>query len=183
MRSLFLMLVCLLLIGCVSYPPVPQTSKQSHIIETIHSGDELRLMILDEDDLSGVYKVDALGAITLPLVGPVNVSGLTLEQSATAISHKLKKGFLKNAQIAVSFQKQRDIYVLGEVQRPGNYPYTPDLTIVNAIAQAGGYTYRASKRAMLLRRQDKNGVTHKYNANEDSLLQPGDSITVQERFF
>lgn len=179
----FMYLCLVLLTGCASYPPAPVDKNHVQLVNTIHSGDEIRVVVLDEPGLSDIYKVDAAGDINLPLGGPIRIAGLTLGQAGRTISHQLEAGYLKQAQIATSFVRQRDIYVLGEVQRPGNYPYSPDLTVVKAIAQAGGYTYRAAKSNMLLRRQNAGQTAQKYSANEDTLLHPGDSITVGERFF
>lgn len=183
MHRFAILLIAALVTACASYPPLPVDTKHVQLVNTIHSGDEIRVAIMGEPTLSDVYKVNAGGDITLPLGGDIPVAGLTLNQAGRAISQRLENGYLKHAQIGTSFVKQRDVYVLGEVQRPGNYPYSPDLTVVKAIAQAGGYTYRAAKDNMLLRRQGNTQVSQKYSANEDSLLHPGDSIVVGERFF
>ncbi len=180
MRFAIFIIALFVLAGCATaYPPAP-AKLQNAQSELIQPGDQLRVVIFGEDTLTNVYPVDSQGFIALPLTGTIKVSHMTVADAATAIMQKLQTGYLRDPHVAVSFDKQRDIYVLGEVQRPGNYPYTPGLTVLQAIAKASGYTYRAAKQNIVLQHADSS---QPYQANDMTPLQPGDSIMVQERFF
>ena len=187
-KILILFILIELLSGCATrYPLAPSTLPSSTIhTDILLPGDQIRLVVFGEDNLSGPYILDNKGVITLPLVGSVILAGDTMQQAADRIKQALQQGYLRNPHVAISFEHPHDVYILGEVQKPGNYAYAPNLTVVQAVAKAGGYTYRADHDDILLRRTVpglRSTVTSKLQANEDTPLLPGDSITVQERFF
>ena len=100
----------------------------------------------------------------------------------SAISSRLKPDYLKNPRVSVEVIDYRPIYVLGEVREPGSYPYSANLTVVNAIALAGGYTYRAAKRKIeVIKANDPE--KKKRPISEQETLAPGDLVEVPERFF
>ncbi len=185
MKQLFSLLIAThCLFACTTvYPVAPQVvAVQTDVLQP---GDLIHVIVYGEESLSGHYTLDHHGAVTLPLVGRTIVSGKTVDQAATLIAKQLQQDYLHDPHVAVALDRQRDVYVLGEVQKPGNYTYEPNLTVLQAIAKAGGYSYRASHKAMILGRTNgtiSNTVT-RYQATEDTLLLPGDSITVQERYF
>ena len=113
---------------------------------TLDSGDKLRIVVFGQDALSNNYTVDAQGAVSLPLVGAVEARGLTTAQLGGAIAGRLKSGYVRDPSVAVEIETYRPFFVLGEVTFPGQYPYVPNMTVENAIAIAGGFTPRASKR-------------------------------------
>lgn len=146
------------------------------------SGDKLRVKVYNEDTISGEYEVDSTGNLSLQLIGSVKAAGLTLPELAGMIEHRLREeGYMINPKVAIDVLNYRPFYVLGEVNRPGSYPYVAGMTVLNAIALAGGYTYRAkTSRFELIR---GNGEEPKVAVEAQAVVLPGDIIKVNERFF
>jgi polysaccharide export outer membrane protein len=147
------------------------------------AGDQVRIIVVGEDNLTGEFRVNDSGNIALPLVGAVHAEGLTSGGLETAVAAALRRGkLISNPSVAVEIIAYRPIYVLGEVNKPGQYPYQPGMTVVTAVAVAGGFTYRAVEGyAAVVRTVDGTAVEGK--ANRQSFVQPGDVITVFERRF
>ncbi|SMF21272.1 polysaccharide export outer membrane protein [Tistlia consotensis] len=148
----------------------------------LDTGDKLRVTVFDEEDLSGEFEVNSTGVISLPLIGEVKAEGRTLSELEQAIVAKLLNGYLKNPRVSIEVLNYRPFYILGEVNNPGSYPYVSGMTVLNAVALAGGYTYRARKDRILIQRNgaDKDSATV---VGERAAVLPGDIITVDERFF
>jgi protein involved in polysaccharide export with SLBB domain len=146
------------------------------------TGDEIKVTVYDEPTLSGPKVVDGQGAITLDLIGPVEVRGLTLAEASRLIEAKLKDGWLRDPKITAEMTKGRPYYILGEVNRAGEYPFTSGLTIMNAIAAAGDFTYRADKKKIMVTSAD-TGVEREVKLTPTTPVQPGDRIRILERFF
>ncbi len=144
------------------------------------SGDRVRVVVFGQDDLSGEFEIDGTGNISLPLIQGVKAAGLTLRQLEQTITKKLKPDFLKNPRVSLEVLNYRPFYIIGQVKSPGSYPYVAGMTVVNAIALAGGYTYRARERKVLITRA-KDGKQRP--ANHSTQVLPGDVIEVPERFF
>lgn len=146
------------------------------------SGDKVRITVYNEDTLSGEYEVDGSGQLSLQLIGAIKASGLTVPQLTSIIEDKLRQGYLRNPSVAVEVLNYRPFYVLGEVKEPGKYPFVSGMTVLNAIALAGGYTYRGKKdRAMLIRAKDPAKKEQVVTPSE--AVMPGDIIRVPERIF
>lgn len=143
-------------------------------------GDRVRVVVFGQNDLSGEFEIDGTGNISLPLIQGVKAAGLTLRQLEQTITNKLKPDFLKNPRVSLEVLNYRPFYIIGQVKNPGSYPYVAGMTVVNAIALAGGYTYRASERKVLITRV-KNGKQRP--ANRSTRVLPGDVIEIPERFF
>lgn len=145
------------------------------------SGDEIKVTVYDEKDLSGPFVVDGLGQISMSLIGAVEVKNLTLGEAQKLIETKLKNGYLTDPKVTVEMTKGRPYYILGEVNRAGEYPFTSGLTVLNAIAVAGDFTYRAEKKKIMITSSD--GVEREVTLTSTTLVQPGDRIRIKERFF
>ncbi len=191
--SFLLILVLLPLTGCSSSDnsaPVPgEIIDAEKVIEqditqiyTLDSGDRIRVSVFDEDDISGQFEIDSEGYISMPLIGRVYVKGLTLLQAKDVIVERLLDGYLKNPRVALEILNYRPFYVLGEVKKPGSYPFVNGMSLHNAIALAGGFTYRASKNGILIKRGDK---IIRASGEEELVIPivPGDIIEVDERLF
>ncbi len=147
------------------------------------SGDEVRITTFGEKDLSGDFSVDDSGFVSLPLAGPLKAEGLTTRGLSDEIGHTLRaKNLLSDPNVVVEVVKYRPIFVLGEVQRPGPYPYQVRMTFLNAVALAGGFTPRAVKGHATVVRTAASG-TEKGRIDQLSQVEPGDVITVEERNF
>ena len=149
---------------------------------TLDSGDKLRIVVFGQDALSNNYIVDAEGQVALPLIGTVNARGLTPKELAGAIRSRLASGYIREPSVAVEVEVYRPFFVLGEVTYPGQYPYVPNMTVENAVAIAGGFTPRGFKYTVTVTRRVKGLPTRLTVPLHDPLC-PGDTITVQERWF
>ncbi len=146
------------------------------------SGDRVKVTIFGEEDLSGQFEVSGHGMIAFPLVGEVKAVGLSLRELEEEISRKLREGFLKKPRVNAEVVNYRPFYILGEVKRPGSYPYVSGMTVINAVALGGGFTYRAQKGRMSITRANDSAKQEKRILPED-IVMPGDIIKVPERFF
>jgi polysaccharide export outer membrane protein len=148
----------------------------------LDAGDKLRIVVFGQDTLTNTYAVDAAGQVTLPLIGAVTARGLTTQQLSAAIAGRLRAGFLRDPSVAVEVDTYRPFFVLGEVTYPGQYPYVPNITVEAAIAIAGGFTPRAAKKSVTVTRKIQ-GVPGRYKLPMNYPLEPGDVITIGERWF
>lgn len=146
-------------------------------------GDRVQITVFGDQALSGQHDVDAGGSIILPLIGPVKADGLTLGQLEQTIAAKLSRGYVNNPNVTAEIVRYRPFYIVGEVKNPGSYPYVPGMTVINGIALAGGFTYRAREGEFDLTRSEANGRTERLTANQETHVKPGDVITVNERYF
>ncbi|MBY0336701.1 MAG: polysaccharide export protein [Acetobacteraceae bacterium] len=146
------------------------------------AGDRIRVVVFNEEQLSGEVTVDPNGVVSLPLVGNVRVDGRSATQAATEIAQRLRGPFLRDPNVSVQVVQTRPFYVLGEVQRPGEYPYRPGLSIAAAVAIAGGYTFRANQTRIFLTRQGAPTEFH-LAVTPELVIAPGDVVRVPERIF
>ena len=146
------------------------------------SGDKLRIIVFGEDSLSGEFLVSGNGKVSLPLIGEIDALGRTIPELQTAIETKLADGYLKQPRVSAEVLNYRPFYILGEVIKPGEYPFTNGLTVLNAVATASGFTYRADKRKVFIKRAatDMEKVQELTPATP---VEPGDTIRIGERFF
>ena len=145
--------------------------------------DRLRITVFGQPTLTGEYTLDGNGVLAFPLIGNVPANGVTTNQLEQAIAAKLKPDYMVNPNVSAEIVTRRPFYVIGEVQKPGNYPYVSDMTAVNAIAMAGGFTRRARKNDFYIRRLDKDGKMVRIEANAGTVLQADDTLEVRERLF
>ena len=145
-------------------------------------GDKVRVTTFGEQSLSGEFFVGASGKISVPLVGELPAVGLTARQFQTAFEEALKDGYLKEPKVSVEVLSYRPFYILGEVTKPGTYPYTSDLSVLNAVATAGGFTYRANKKRVFIKRQDSD-KEESFDLGPTTEVAPGDTIRIEERLF
>ena len=146
---------------------------------SLGSGDQLQIVVFRHPDLSGQFSLDGEGYLALPLVGEIAAGGLTTRQLGDEIEIRLKAGhFLVSPQVGVQLVTYRSFYVLGEVGTPGSYEYRNGITVINAVALAGGYTSRADQSGGTIGRGDCRFATQ-----ADTIVKPGDIITIDERFF
>lgn len=146
------------------------------------TGDRVRVTVYGHEDLSGEFEIDATGRISMPLIQYVRANGRTLEELEQAITDKLQPDYLKNPRVSAEIIDYRPFYILGEVNTPGSYPYVNGMSVINAVAVAGGFTYRARKGRIRIERL-VDGETIEIEADSDTPVLPGDVITVPERFF
>jgi len=146
------------------------------------AGDKVRVITFGEESLTGEFYVSGAGKVSLPLVGEVDAAGKTAQEFQRAVETSLKDGFLKDPKVSVEVLTYRPFYILGEVQKPGEYPYTNALTVQNAVATANGFTYRANQKKVFIKRADSN-EEKEYPLTSSTPVSPGDTIRIGERFF
>ena len=184
-RSLFSLaaLAPLSLGACTSdsdQPLLPDPRTDAYLLG---SGDQVRISVFGQDQLSDVYRVDEGGAIAFPLIGAVKAAGVKTAELGELITSQLRgRQLLANASVTVMMISFRPIFVIGEVVRPGQYPYQPGMTLLTAVAVAGGFTYRAVRDHALAVRVLGDKPT-RGRVERESLIAPGDVIEVRERFF
>lgn len=145
-------------------------------------GDKVKVIVFGHEDLSGQAEVDGSGMISLPLIRNIPVQGITVRELEEEIANRLRPEYLLNPKVSVEVLTYRPFYIYGEVNKPGSYPYVNNMTVINAVALAGGYTYRARQsRVRIIRANDpKKSAT---DAGPDTPVFPGDVIEVPERYF
>jgi protein involved in polysaccharide export with SLBB domain len=145
-------------------------------------GDTVRITTFGEPTLSGLFEVSGSGRAALPLVGEVKAEGLTAAEFGRAVEDALRDGFLKEPKVSVEVAVYRPFYILGEVGKPGQYPFTNGLTVLNAVATANGFTYRADTRHVLIKHA-KDAVEHRVDLTTSTPVEPGDTLRIKERYF
>lgn len=146
-------------------------------------GDRIRIIVFGQKDMTGEYLVDGSGMLSFPLIGQIKAGGLTAAGLEHEITSKLEPDYLKDPNVSVVVLTYRPFYIVGEVKTPGSYPYVSGMSVINAVALAGGFTYRAREGSFYVDRTGKNGKKDRIDAGPDTPVQPGDVITVRERYF
>lgn len=163
--------------------PAPQAYAASETEPyRLDASDKLRIVVFGQDGLTNSYQVGASGAITMPLIGQVAARGLTTAELSRAIAARLRQGYIREPHVAVEVETYRPFFILGEVTAPGQYPYVPNMTAEAAVAIAGGFTPRAQRRSVELSRPAPGGMLRS-QVPVTTLLKPGDTIIVGERWF
>ena len=172
--------------GCAPGSNLPLLPPAQDAGYVLGPSDEIRVITYNEPQLTNSFIVGDNGTIAFPLVGTVQVVGLTAEDVASALSKSLvDKKLLRDPSVSVQITQYRPIFVLGEVSHPGQYPYQPGMTMLSGVALAGGFTYRAiTGYAGDVRNQgEAAGHAREGKIGRATPLQPGDVVTIYERYF
>jgi protein involved in polysaccharide export with SLBB domain len=168
--------------------PLPQVDRYAYSRPTggfeyvLGPGDRLKLTVFGETDLSGDFTIDGAGFIRLPLVGEVRAAGYTSQQLEGAIAAALSPAYLKTPRLAVEVAAYRPFYIIGAVNRPGQYPYVDHMNALNAIALAGGFTPSAVESVIFIRREGSNEEIE-VAADRTTDIRPGDVVKVHTTIF
>ncbi|HSI39141.1 MAG TPA: polysaccharide biosynthesis/export family protein [Xanthobacteraceae bacterium] len=175
----------LLVTACAGTPPPasnavpPEGGVDSY---TLGTGDKLRITVFNEPNLSGEFDIDSAGIVALPLVGNVKAAGITQRDLEQQITAKLAGGYMRDPRVNVEVLIYRPFYILGEVTRPGEYPYRNGMNVMGAIAVAGGFTYRGNDKTIYIRRAGQTDE-RSYPLTTTTVVLPGDILRVPERMF
>jgi polysaccharide biosynthesis/export protein len=163
-----------------SLPPLAEGSVGPYRLAV---DDQVRIITFGQEQLTGQFRVNDRGQIAVPLLGAISASGLTSSELERQIEQELKqKKVLLDPSVSVEVTSYRPMFILGEVAKPGQYPYEPGMTVLTAVAIAGGFTYRAQTNyASLLR--TVNGHSVEGRVPRGMAVLPGDVITILERYF
>lgn len=178
-----LMVLVSIITGCANHN-IPQDASFKILTEPyqLDSGDELRVTVFEQANLSTTYTVDQAGFVTMPLIGAVPARGKTTQQLSREIANRLKQGFVRSPDVAIEVQTFRPFFIHGEINNAGQYEYVNGLTVQTAIAISGGFSPRANRQVAVLSRQINGEIQHgKVDLNTP--VRPGDTITVKERLF
>lgn len=146
------------------------------------SGDKVRLITFGETALTGEFEVSGAGVVALPLIGEIPAAGLTTSELQERITAALREGYLNDPRVSVEVMNYRPFYVLGEVNKPGEYPFSSGLTVFNAVATANGFTYRADRKKAYIRRAGQT-AEDPVALTPGTPVMPGDTIRIGERYF
>ena len=169
-------LSCLL---CVSLNAVASDGGNSY---RLGPGDEIVISVFGEEDLSMEFRLNDTGILNYPLLGELQLGGVTVIELEQLIASGLKGPYLIDPDVTVSINEYRAFYLHGEVRKPGGYPFQPGLTVEKAIALAGGFTERASRSKIDVNRAEGSSDSAVRIKLSDA-VNPGDVITVRQSFF
>jgi len=148
----------------------------------LDAGDRIRLSLYGDDSFKGEFAVSDNGTVSLPLIGTQPAGGMTVSAFRAAIEAKLADGYYRDPRLSAEVVNFRPFYILGEVNKPGQYPYVTGMTLGQAVAIAEGYTIAARKGTIAIRRA-KAQAEVKVSANPAMPIGPGDTVRVLERIF
>lgn len=185
-RALVILAFIAQLSSCASGAPAMPEGSADPLSQTteyrLGPGDQLRVSVFNREELTGEFTVGPQGRISYPLLGDIAVAGRTVPQFANELTDQLRNGFVQDPIVSVEIAQYRPFYILGEVNRPGAYPYSPGMTVMGAVATAGGFTYRANSRRVFVQRPGETGEIS-YPLTSSTLVQPGETVRIPERLF
>lgn len=160
--------------------PIPPVSMTPY---RLGAGDEIRVTVFGLDALTNTYAIGDEGTISLPLLPAVQVMSKTVPEVEAAIAEAIRaRDLVRQPSVSVQVQKYRPFFILGEVQKPGSYPYVPGMSVLTAVSIAGGYTFRADKKKAKISRP-MNGQLVKGSASPQTPVVPGDTVMIDEAWF
>lgn len=172
------------LAACSGNLPPPGNAAYTATEYRLAAGDRLRITVFGEESLSREYVVSSAGDLSFPLLGDIRASGSTVTELQTRLGTALANGYLNDPRVNAEVLNYRPFYILGEVGKPGEYKFSDRLTVVQAVALAGGFSYRADQRRVFLRRSgDGQEETYVLSSDRPVYVAPGDTIRVGERYF
>src|SRR5215467_1812620 len=148
----------------------------------LQPGDKITVYVYGEDKLSGEYQLNQSGQISLPLAGTIEAKGLTQSELEQALAKKFRSEYLKQPKVTVTIASLQPYYVMGEVEKPGEFAYKSGLNVLTALAIAGGPTYRASRSTVQIQRRGETSM-REYPISASVPILPGDVVKVPERYF
>jgi polysaccharide export outer membrane protein len=159
-------------------------SVSSNTVDTyrLGSGDMIHVNVFDEPDLGGDFNVSGDGKISLPLIGDTVAAGRTVSELQDAVAAAFSGRYLRDPKVNIQVIKFRPFYIYGEVGKPGEYPFSNGITVLNAVALAEGFTYRANKKKVFIRRVNESKETE-VPITSDLVVEPGATLRIAERHF
>lgn len=168
-------------LGACASSATTQTGTWQPVEYRLGPADQIRIAVFNEPGLTGPFVVGAQGNIAYPLVGDIRAAGLTVPEFTARLTEALQQ-YVRTPNVSVEVTNYRPFFILGEVQRPGSYPYVVDLTAMNAVATAGGFTYRANRSRIFIRHANAS-EERAYDLTATTPVMPGDTVRIGERIF
>lgn len=177
------LMIALLLGGCSSNIAVtpPGAPPPAPIGYKLGATDHLRIAVYGEPLLTGEYAINAEGQLSFPIAGTVPAAGMTVDELTQRLTEALSHDY-KAPRVSIQLIDYRPIFVLGEVNKAGQYPYVPGMTVLAAVATAGGFTYRANTKTAMVRHVG-TASEERDRLTADLMVQPGDTVRIKERYF
>ncbi|MBV9860684.1 MAG: polysaccharide export protein [Alphaproteobacteria bacterium] len=171
------------LAGCASsaskLPPIGDAADSGYVLGP---GDRLRITVFGREEASGEFIVGADGRVATPMVGELKASGFTADQLQNEYKKQLEQGFYTDPKVAIEVMNYRPFYIMGEVKKPGSYPYSSGLTVSAAVAESGGFTPHADRDIAVIERKTPAGVV-RGRARGETAVMPDDIVEVPETIF
>lgn len=177
-----LAMICLLALGACGPTSLADRPVVGSYEYRIGPGDKLKITTYGEARLSGDFAVGNAGTLAFPLLGDVPASGRTLIELRNELQARLGAQYLRDPQVTIEMTNYRPVYILGEVARPGEFPYSERLSLFAMVAKAGGFTYRASQSYVYIRGENET-EEHAVRLSSATAVLPGDTIRIPERKF
>jgi polysaccharide export outer membrane protein len=171
--------------GACAGEPAPRFVSGTHAADALYrlgTGDKVRVIVFDETDLGGEFQIDDGGYIRLPLIGQLKAVGYSPRDLETQIAAALADGYLNAPRVSVEVTEYRPFYIIGEVNKPGQYAYVNDMTALNAVALGGGYTGKASVSSVYIRHEGEP-EEHQFPVDASTKIHPGDVVRVPQTAF
>lgn len=168
--------------GVATQADIQATNAAASGPHTFQGGEKIKITVYNEPSLSGDYDIDTNGVVSLPLAGTVRAVSLTQTQLEQELATKFKSEYLRNPKVTVTITQYRPIYIVGEAEKQGEFPYKNGLNVLTAIAMAGGGTYRANRNYVLIQHFGETTMKE-YPQSAATMVLPGDLIKVPERYF
>lgn len=169
-------------LGNAATPAATPVSAKSGGEYKLGPGDKLRIQIFNDKDLSREYEVSDNGKISMALIGSVQAAGLTVPALEESLRARLRDGYIKDPKLSVEVLNYRPFYIIGEVNKPGEYPFKAGLNVLSAIAIAGGHTYRGNMEEVYIRRSGES-QEQAFPATPSTPVYAGDVVRIPERYF
>ncbi|WP_293880045.1 polysaccharide biosynthesis/export family protein [Sphingomonas sp.] len=181
MTRLYSFALLFLCAACQTIPPGPVASGERFAYR-LGTGDRVLITVFGETSLTGEFTLDGTGTIAYPLLGRIAAATKTTTELGDEISTRLGAKYIRNPRVTVALTSYRPIYILGEVARSGEFPYTEGLNAFALVAKAGGFTFRANRTAIFIRHENET-EEKAYPLNGALVIRPGDTVRVGERYF
>jgi protein involved in polysaccharide export with SLBB domain len=178
MKYLTPILSVMLLLSLAILPMTVRAEAQSY---RIGAGDTIVIKVYGEEALTLETQITNSGNINYPFLGSLKLNGLTIKEVEKLVYDGLKGDYFVEPNVFVGMVLYRPFYIHGEVKQPGGYPYQPGMTVNQAVALAGGFTERASQEKIAISREGSKVESERGTIN--SVIQAGDTITIEQRFF
>lgn len=183
-RFLAALFVCVMIPACAGTNAAPGTAAYQPTVYRLAAGDRLSITVFGEESLSREYAITPQGDLAFPLLGDIPVAEMTVGDLQDVLRASLGEGYVNDPRVTVEVLNYRPFYILGEVNKSGEFPFSDGLTVVQAVALAGGFTYRAERQRVFIVRYGQTGEeTYDIEDGRPVYVAPGDTIRVGERYF
>lgn len=183
-RVIISTLIILMVPACAGHNASPGSAAYQPTVYRLAAGDRLSITVFGEESLTREYAITPQGDLAFPLLGDIPVAQLTVSELQNVLRSRLGEGYVNDPRVTVEVLNYRPFYILGEVSKPGEFPFSDGLTVTQAVALAGGFTYRAERqKVFIVRFGQSKEESYDIGDGRPVYVAPGDTIRVGERYF